>query len=192
MAENRIITTNVFEFLNRAAEIHARSEEEKFSLEMYQNMLDVGLESPIEDMFWVACHAQCAAHYQMVNPEPYRDKDGINRAGIGIYIQPQFKVGKYRVDFLISQVGVGPNDLLSPVIVELDGHDFHDKNKQQRSYEKARDRFLVKSGYRILHFTGSDVAADPFKVSHEALALVGAFDDVMDVYDPDQPLGVEL
>ena len=112
---------------------------------------------------------------------------------MGLYITPQAKIGTYRVDFLIEARCLGRSgDVYAPVIVELDGHDFHDKDKRQRSYEKARDRFLVKRGYRILHFTGSDVVADPFKVAYEALEMVGVFaGSGADGYDPKNPIGIE-
>jgi very-short-patch-repair endonuclease len=109
----------------------------------------------------------------------------------GIYIHPQDQVEKYRVDFVIYQHGIGPDEIFGPVIVELDGHDFHDKDKHQRSYEKARDRFLVKKGYRVLHFTGSDVVADPFKVAYEALEMVGCF-SLRNGYNKNDPLGAGL
>lgn len=190
MSRENKIALNVYAFLDKAAVLHAASEESKFQTEMYSNLHDLGMESPIEHMFWIACHAQCAAQYHELNPEPYVDKHGQPQVGAGIHIRPQAQIGKFRVDFLISQVGIGPDDILSPVIVELDGHAFHDKDKRQRSYEKARDRYLVREGFRVLHFTGSDVVADPFKVSHEVLDLLGAFLDVGHDYDPENPLKV--
>jgi very-short-patch-repair endonuclease len=74
--------------------------------------------------------------------------------------------------------------------VYLDGHDFHYKDKRQRSYEKARDREMVRAGYRVLHYTGSDVVADPLKVAYEALEFVGAFvGSGREGYNKEDPLG---
>jgi very-short-patch-repair endonuclease len=147
------------------------------------------MESPIEQMFWIACNALCESVSETVNPEPYQNEDGEMLMGRGIFILPQHLVGNYRVDFLLSQNGISPSEFLSPVLVELDGHDFHDKDKRQRSYEKARDRFLVKSGFRVLHFTGSDVFADPFKTAYEALDMIGIGLLGLDKYNPADPLG---
>lgn len=58
------------------------------------------------------------------------------------------------------------------LIVELDGHEFHDKNKNQRAYEKSRDRYLVRQGYKIFHYTGSELVADPKKVASEVMREV--------------------
>lgn len=188
------VADNVFEFIHKAGELREKMMAERFGQEMHSNCLEMGMSSPIEHLFWVAAHVLCESEFQTVNPEPsfIRKPDGgwDSELKDGIYIHPQFQVEKYRVDFLIRQHGIGPDEHLGPVIVELDGHDFHDKDKRQRSYEKARDRFLVKKGYRVLHFTGSDVVADPFKVAYEALEMVGCFlGSCRKGYDPKDPLG---
>ncbi len=161
------------EFITRAAVEIGEWESDRFSQEMFCNALEVGMESPIEDMFWVACHAICRVAYEEVTPTPdYDNKTGSVTYPSGVYIYPQSSVGKYRVDFLLHRSSHGIDS--SPVVVELDGHDFHDKDKKQRSYEKARDRALVKAGHRVVHYTGSDVVADPFKVAWEVLEMLGA------------------
>lgn len=190
-SENEI-AKNVLMFLDRAAILHAKSEEQKFSQSMYCDLLERGMKSPIEQMFWVACHAQVCANNYEVNPDPIDVGPGQWADGYGVHITCQAPIGKYRVDFLLTQRGIGPKGY-QPVVVELDGHAFHDKDKRQRSYEKARDRFLVRSGYRVLHFTGSDVVRDPFAVSYEALELLGVFMGYgEDSYDQANPLVVEL
>lgn len=187
------IAENVWAFMDRAAELHAASKKAKFAQEMHANCLDFGMGSPIEHMFWIACAALCEAHYTEINPEPHYLSNGDLAAGSGLFIKPQASIGSYRVDFAMHQSGIGPDSILTPVVVELDGHAFHDKDKRQRSYEKARDRFLVRSGYRVLHFTGSDVVADPFKVAFEALELLGVFvGSGIEEYDAASPLGEEL
>lgn len=45
--------------------------------------------------------------------------------------------------------------------VEYDGHDFHEKTKEQARKDKARDRALTLAGWRVLRFTGSEVFASP-------------------------------
>ena len=187
------IVENVYTLIERSALLHGKSEAKKFSQTVQSDCVELGMSSPIEHMFWVACTAICAANYVTMNPEPYFDHKGMHRIGSGISIQPQVKCGKYTVDFLVTQEGIGPGTHLLPVVVELDGHQFHDKDKRQRSYEKERDRFLVRAGYRVLHFTGSDVVGDPFKVAHEALQMVGAFVGCeTEDYNPSNPLGGDL
>lgn len=57
--------------------------------------------------------------------------------------------------------------------VELDGHDFHEKTREQASRDKARDRALVEEGWIPLRFTGSDVYANPISVVDEVLGMRG-------------------
>jgi very-short-patch-repair endonuclease len=190
VSERRKIVDNVWAFLDKASALYARMEEERFAQEMHSNMLDCGLQSPLEDLFWVACHVLCKAEYKDINPDP-AGATCKEQLPEGVYITPQAKIGNYHVDFLLEQIGIAPEDIYTPVIVELDGHDFHDKDKRQRSYEKARDRFLVKKGYRVLHFTGSDVVADPFKVAYEVLEMLAVFvgNGRRPGYDPKNPTG---
>lgn len=111
----------------------------------------------------------------------------------GIEISPQVEIGPYRVDFVLSYKGDSvlidanrcvtiPDKPFKEIIVELDGHAFHDRNARQRSYEKKRDRFLQKKGYEVFHYTGSDVISDPFGVATECLArLTGESENRFDL-----------
>lgn len=186
----RELVDNVWTFLDKTADMYGKMRAERFSQEMHANCLELGMQSPIEDMFWIACQALAEAAFVPCNPGPEMDKNWEPVLGYGLFIQPQRQIGTYHVDFLLTQNNIGPDSLLRPLVVELDGHDFHDKDKRQRSYEKARDRFLVKEGYRVIHFTGSDVVADPFKVAYEALELLGVFNGTgTEEYNPADPLG---
>ena len=178
---DRKIADDVWIFLDAAAAGVGKFHAQRFSNFMHGEMVG-GLESPIEDLFYIACNALCISEGIEANPEPdftclpngKIDFDNF-KPGRGIVIRPQAKIGPYRVDFLMEMHGLAPEEIYTPIVVELDGHEFHDKDKRQRSYEKARDRFLVKEKYRVLHFTGSDVVADPFKAAYEALEMLAVF-----------------
>jgi very-short-patch-repair endonuclease len=192
MAETTLLMPNVLDFLNKASNDYGRIQAEQFSQDMYCMLVDSEITSPIEHIFFVALHVIAQANYVELNPEPIECRDGWAR-GPGIHLYSQFKVSKYKVDFLLENVSVGSvSKTFAPVIVELDGHDFHDKDKAQRAYEKARDRHLVKNGYRVLHFTGSEVVKDPYKVAHEVLELIGAIGSHQpEPYDPKNPFGID-
>jgi very-short-patch-repair endonuclease len=49
---------------------------------------------------------------------------------------------------------------------------------------------LVKQGYRVLHFTGSEVVANPHKVAFEALEMLGVYSGSFREFDPADPLGM--
>src|SRR5262245_34455764 len=56
------------------------------------------------------------------------------------------------VDFIVS-TSFGAEAIR--IVVECDGHDYHEKTKWQASRDKRRDRILQRLGYRVFRFTGS-------------------------------------
>lgn len=161
------LKSNVQRFLDETLEGVAEICSERFGCKLTCELDHLENGSPIEDIFYIAFSYKCFEFEYEINPSP----DYCNRSkGIfypdGIYVYPQHKVGKYRVDFLINHQH---RDESQQIIVELDGHEFHDKNKKQRAYEKARDRYLAQQGYKIFHYTGSEVYSDPYGVAEEVL-----------------------
>lgn len=75
----------------------------------------------------------------------------------GIFVWPQAAIGRYRVDFLLSCHFWGRSQSF---IVECDGHDYHERTKEQAAHDKARDRWFTSRGYKMLRFTGSEIWAD--------------------------------
>lgn len=84
----------------------------------------------------------------------------------------------FRVDFLIRAKVGGKR---RQVIVECDGHEFHEKTKEQAAKDKQRARMLVLEGYIVLNYTGSEIWGSPFKCAREALGIMfknfGGLDD---------------
>lgn len=68
------------------------------------------------------------------------------------------EVGSYAVDFLI--VPEDPSLEKVKIAIELDGHDFHEKTKQQVRNDKARERAIVQQGVTVLRFSGSEIVRD--------------------------------
>lgn len=86
-----------------------------------------------------------------------------------VYIVPQAKVGIYSVDFLfVIGTALGPRWLA----VECDGHDFHERTKEQAKHDKSRDRYMLERGIRVMRFTGSEIWADPDKCVQQALYML--------------------
>jgi hypothetical protein len=61
------------------------------------------------------------------------------------------RVRSYRIDLLLT----GGNGTL--LAIECDGHEWHERTKQQASADRARDRELLMLGVHTVRFTGSDV-----------------------------------
>lgn len=164
---HRKLASNVIKFLDETAESYGRMCEARFSDNIGNELLETGINSPIEDIFYIALNYKCHDMDYLINPYPDYNKS-TNSAIYpdGIYTYPQRKIGKYIVDFLISYQS---GEKLNEIIVELDGHGFHDRDKKQRAYEKARDRYLVQQGYKVFHYTGSEIVANPFGIAHEVI-----------------------
>lgn len=77
-------------------------------------------------------------------------------------LQPQHKIGPYRVDFAV---------LHRMVVIELDGHEYH-KTREQRTSDAQRQRYLEAHGWRVIRFTGSEVYKNPQACVDEAARLI--------------------
>jgi very-short-patch-repair endonuclease len=131
-------------------------------------------ESPIEKLFAAQLiHPDTAGEYDMkidlLNPPSGQVEHCKPYPKEGVSLWQQIQIGTYRVDFLL---GSYPDRGLAPLIVECDGHDFHERTKEQAQRDKSRDRYLVARGYRILRFTGSEIYRDPHECAHEALQVL--------------------
>ncbi|KAF0129580.1 MAG: hypothetical protein FD152_2193 [Xanthobacteraceae bacterium] len=65
------------------------------------------------------------------------------------------EAGRFTVDFVVRS----PDR--EPVAIEIDGHDFHEKTKEQVASDKRRERAIVKKGFKLLRFTGSEITRNP-------------------------------
>jgi very-short-patch-repair endonuclease len=129
-------------------------------------------ESPIESMLYLAL--------KVFPPLANGTTDGLY-----FTIKPQAIIGEYRVDFLVQASpdrGIKPR-YSSQVIVECDGHEFHEKNKEQVDEDNTRDRALQALGYNVLHFNGSAIWKNALGCASEvALFLVRDLDKKGNVY----------
>jgi hypothetical protein len=91
-------------------------------------------------------------------------------------VYPQYPLkleGKrMRIDIYL-EFAIG--DQCHKVAVECDGHEFHERTKEQAQADKARDRLLQRHGIRALRFTGSEIWEDPDKCAFEILRVCGGF-----------------
>ena len=81
------------------------------------------------------------------------------KTGPGYFLAPQVSIGAYRVDFVLARTKYFDNPR-KWIVIECDGHDFHERTKEQAARDKARDRFLSAEVARVLRFTGSEIYRD--------------------------------
>lgn len=93
------------------------------------------------------------------------------------FFWPQAQIGRYRVDLAIVDATL-PFNHTPPrtMIVECDGHDFHEKTKEQVRRDKQRDRFFQSKGFKVLRYSGSEIWADPEGCADEILEELAKWD----------------
>lgn len=135
--------------------------------------------SPLEARFYVWWHVHGLAKAALMVAPMF-------------WLRPQQPIDlgphRYVLDFVVvsepevyvhqALVGVGPapdehaladyRGLRHPFIaIELDGHEFHERTKDQVRRRDRRDRDLQAAGWCIFHFSGSEFAGDPVKCVDE-------------------------
>ena len=90
---------------------------------------------------------------------------------LALLAQPQY--GPYRADFGIS-TWVHEDNEPTPfnVIIEVDGHAYHERTPEQAEYDKSRDRFMTATNANIFRFTGREVWRHAEACASEVLTYV--------------------
>jgi very-short-patch-repair endonuclease len=85
-----------------------------------------------------------------------------------ILMVPQYKWNNYRIDF--AMFGRAADQV---VFVECDGHDFHERTKDQAARDRSKDRAIQEAGIPILRFTGSEIYRNPEQCVTQIINVVG-------------------
>lgn len=86
----------------------------------------------------------------------------------------QVEILEYRVDFVAvasSEISLEDGRFVA-LIVECDGHDFHERTKEQARRDREKDRRLQRIGYPVMRFTGQEIYESASKCMREALTLL--------------------
>jgi very-short-patch-repair endonuclease len=146
-----------------AAEARHRVEEDVPDRVLYD---EPRVESPIEAIFVIWWHAVGLLHFE--------------DAGSILSLLHQNPVtangNKYRLDFQVTEQDV---DLwleadrlgvpLWQMAVEVDGHGFHERTKEQVAYRNQRDRDLAQDDWTIFHFSGTELCRDPVRCVEQVM-----------------------
>lgn len=82
-----------------------------------------------------------------------------------LILSPQAKINNgFVVDFLLESTY--PAITLA---IEIDGHEWHEKTKEQASRDKERSRSLLRQGFPEIRFTGSEVFTRPDDCAKESV-----------------------
>lgn len=145
-------------------------------------------DSPIEHLFAAALmtvaewQSRSIDYVQQFGPEYPLDKARHGVAMMGkpsttAFIEKQVQVAGWRVDFLIHYPLLGAPEIdgelaLAKLIVECDGHAYHERTKEQAARDRRRDRVAQHQGLPVFRFTGSEIWNDPIGCADEVLAYM--------------------
>lgn len=74
----------------------------------------------------------------------------------------QHAVGKYRVDIAVLNAA-------TKLAIEVDGHDWHERTREQACSEKARERALQDAGWLVRRYAGTEVWRDSIRCAKSIL-----------------------
>ena len=80
-------------------------------------------------------------------------------------IVPQYLEGNFKIDIAIIV------DKYIKLAIECDGHEFHEKTKEQAAHDKSRKRYLTSKGWAVIEFTGSEIHKNPFDCARQVRDL---------------------
>jgi very-short-patch-repair endonuclease len=87
----------------------------------------------------------------------------------GYHLFSQMRIGRYTADIAIVCPATGAR-----IVVEADGHDYHDRTREQASRDRRRDRFMQANGWIVARFTGADIHRDADACAREVFDMMRA------------------
>lgn len=106
-------------------------------------------ESPIEALFGAALLMAVRVYWRGVALVHFMPP--IKPSG-GLIVFPQYNWRNYRIDWVLRSA---IRDI--DIFVECDGHDFHERTKEQAERDRSRDREVTEAHIPLLRFTGREI-----------------------------------
>jgi hypothetical protein len=124
------------------------------------------VESPIEAIYKIWWYAVSLLH-----------ADGAGRLfGLDSQREVTANERQYRLDFIVQykdpDLLFAAHNLDIPtwaIAVEVDGHDFHERTKDQVADRNQRDRDLAQAGWLVFHYSGTELYRDPVRCITEVM-----------------------
>jgi len=84
-----------------------------------------------------------------------------------IDVVPQYKVKGYRIDLAYFPEG---EDAEVKIAIECNGRKYHTLAKD-KEWDKEKNKFLRKEGWRVVRFTGRQIYKDPYKLVNKVIGI---------------------
>ena len=95
-------------------------------------------------------------------------------AGEGLCAFIQGKTGPYYPDFYMEFHNQEFGEKWFRLAVECDGHEFHEKTKQQVARDKRRDRWFALNGISLVRFSGHEIWRAPVECAEQVFEIYHA------------------
>lgn len=132
---------------------------------------------------------RCESHIEAVFYawwEALKSANGLDWAHLVPQSEIEVDGSRFRIDYTVT-MDVHPGSYGSEIFtaypkiaIELDGHDFHERTKEQVTYRNKRDRALQAAGWKVFHISGSELHRAPRECVRELLNHV--FGEWMDFW----------
>jgi very-short-patch-repair endonuclease len=153
--------------INDIIDVHTATMRNRYTDEL-ELLLEL-CESPIEKIFGAALLHDLLACPEFKFTFIENQSDWVPHGVDDNVLFAQYKIGRYRVDFFVYfEMKDGP----IKIAIECDGHDYHERTKEQARNDRSKDRWFQSHGYRILRFTGSEIWKDPVECAEQVLKLI--------------------
>lgn len=164
---SKILSKEVLHFLNQSSTIVGKWKADDFNIDNWNIITDNPIDSPIEQILYLAFETMREINRKSPSePIIYEGKEIV----VGLGLHPQRTIEKYRVDFVAVYGRIYKKIYeYEEVIIECDSQQFHERTEKERRYEKKRDRYLQKKGYKIFHYTGKEIFEQPYQVVSEII-----------------------
>lgn len=133
----------------------------------YDNLLLACKEVDYQGDDWAARIYQGAKENEFFINATGFDEENTSEVIFSIF--KQAKNSKYRIDFVLAFMSKNFPDLHFGV--EVDGHEWHEKTKEQARRDKKRQRDLLAAGVPIIRFTGSEVFCNAYDCAYESIEI---------------------
>lgn len=152
------------------------AQEKRFGVELFayrKGVIEWRVTSPNESP---TCSAEGRAVPDVIGHRPVdAGQYGYTSGARLLRVYRQVSIDRYRADLFVEftttgfqEYAIGGEDTRRAVI-ECDGHDFHERTKEQARHDRRRDREVQGFGLPILRFTGSEIYADAVACGHQIL-----------------------
>jgi very-short-patch-repair endonuclease len=130
--------------------------------------MEAKCESPIEEIMFIELYML----FRFISSVPFAFmghdiNTGFDNSYGLLQLYSQVQIADYRVDFLLRlpvEDGASVN-----FVIECDGHEFHERTKEQAARDRSRDRKLQSLGYTVFRFTGSEIWASSERCTYEIM-----------------------